>query len=88
MMGDCDRLLVCRPGQIAQVKMRPRKISSAQKARSVHANINIDSASGGATLQVIRSDKGLQVMDSALTDSEWFTRFTTGLCLSIGERRN
>ena len=62
--------------------------SSAYKDSSVHENIYMDSAYGGAILKVIRSDKGLQVMDSALTDSEWFTRFTTGLCLSIGERRN
>ena len=69
--------------------MRPnKKNSSARKARSVHANIYMASASGGATLQVIRSDKGLQVMDSDLTESECFRRFMAGVCSRIGERRN
>ena len=42
---------------------------------------------GGATSQVIWSDKGIQVMDSAPTDSEWFTHFMIGLCSRIGEHR-
>ena len=46
------------------------------------------SASGGATLQVIWSDKGLQVMASSPTESEWVARFMTGLHSRIGERRN
>ena len=54
----------------------------------MHANIYMASASGGATSQVIWSEKGLQVMASAFTYSESFTRFMTGLCSRIGERRN
>ena len=48
----------------------------------------MDSAYGGAILKVIRSDKGLQVMDSPPTDSEWFTHFMTCLFSRIGEHRN
>ena len=62
--------------------------SSACKARSVHANIYMDSASGGSTSQVIRSDKRLQVMATALTDSKDFTHFMTGLRSRNGEHRN
>ena len=65
-----------------------QKNSSARKARLVHANIYMASASGEVTSQVIRSDKGLQVMASSPTDSECFTRFTNGLRSRIGERRN
>ena len=65
-----------------------QKESSARKARSVHANIYMASASGGATPQVIRSDKGVQVMAGPPTESEWFTRFMPGLHSSIGERIN
>ena len=46
------------------------------------------SASGGSTLHFIRSVKGLQVMASALTESEWFTRFMNDLLSRIYERRN
>ena len=53
----------------------------------VHANIYMASASGGETLQVIWSDKGLHIMASAPSDSKWFTRFMTGLLSRIGERR-
>ena len=56
-----------------------QNISSACKDRLVHKNIYMTSASGGATLQVIWSDKLIQVMDSVPTDSEWFTRFMTDL---------
>ena len=54
----------------------------------VHANIYMASDSGGAKSQVIRSDKGLQFIDSAPTDSEWFTCFVNGLLSGVGEHRN
>ena len=53
----------------------------------MHENIYMASASGEATTQVIYSDKGTQVMASSPNDSEWFTRFMTGLCSRISERR-
>ena len=46
------------------------------------------SDSGGATSQVIKSDKGLHFMDISPTESKWFTPFMNGLCSRIGERRN
>ena len=64
-----------------------QNILAARKTRSVHANIYINSSSCGEKLQVIHSDKGLQVMASAPTDSEWFMIFMTSLCSSIGECR-
>ena len=45
-------------------------------------------ASSGATSQVIWSDKGIHVIAISPTDPKWFTRFMTGLCSRIGERRN
>ena len=65
-----------------------QKQSSAQKTRLVHTKMYMASASGISTLQVIRSDKGIQFMASAPTESEWFTRFITCICSSIGECRN
>ena len=65
-----------------------QKNPSARKSRSVHANIYMASASGGATSQVIRSYKGIQVMDSDPTESKWFTHFMTGICSRIGEHIN
>ena len=47
-----------------------QNILAARKTRSVHANIYINSSSCGEKLQVIHSDKGLQVMASAPTDSD------------------
>ena len=47
----------------------------------------MSSDSSGATLQIIPSEKGLQNMASAPTESEWFTRFMTGLHSNIGEHR-
>ena len=43
----------------------------------------MESDSGGATLQVICSDKGLQVMSSSPTESEWFTNFMTVILLLL-----
>ena len=64
-----------------------QKIPLACKTRLVNANIYIVSASGGSTPQVILSDKGIHVMDSAPNESKWFTRFTNGLRSRIFERR-
>ena len=61
---------------------------SARKARSVHVNIYMASDYGGASSQVIRIDKGMQVMASSPTESEWFTHFMTDLWSRIGEIRN
>ena len=63
-----------------------QNVFSSHKSRWVHANIYMANASDGETLQVIWIDKGLQVMASSPTDSEWFTHFTTGLSSRIGER--
>ena len=65
-----------------------QNISSARKVRLVYADIYMDSDSGEATLRVVWSDKRLQAMASAPTDSEWFTHFMNGLSSRIGERRN
>ena len=43
---------------------------------------------GGAASQVVWSDKGLKIMASTPTYSEWFTRFMTVIFSRIGERRN
>ena len=43
---------------------------------------------GGASSQVIWIDKGMQVMASSPTESEWFTYFMTDLWSRIGELRN
>jgi hypothetical protein len=45
------------------------------------------SAFGGATSQVIRSDKGLQAIANAHANSEWNTCFIIGLRSRIGECR-
>jgi hypothetical protein len=63
-----------------------QKISSARKARSVHANMFMASAQGGATSKAIRIDKGHKTLSAAPTDTEWFCRFMTGLRSRIGER--
>jgi hypothetical protein len=64
-----------------------QKYASARKARSVHANIYMARAGGGATAQATRSDHGHRAIACAPTDSEWFSRFMTGLKSRIGERR-
>ena len=46
------------------------------------------SASGGATSQVICSEKSLQVMAIFPMESEWSTCFMNGLRSRIGERIN
>jgi hypothetical protein len=63
------------------------KFSSARKTRSVHSNMSMASALGGATAQSVRSDKGHQALTTAPTDAEWFGRFMTGLRARVGERR-
>jgi hypothetical protein len=63
------------------------KFSSARKARSVHSNMCMTSALGGATAQSVRSDKGHKALTTAPTDTEWFGRFMTGLRARVGERR-
>ena len=65
-----------------------KNVLFARKAMSLHANIYMSSASGGATSQVIRSDKRLKFMDIYPTDSDWFTGFMTDLRSRIVEHIN
>jgi hypothetical protein len=64
-----------------------QKFSSARKAHSVHANMFMASAQGGATSKAIRSDKGHKTLSAAPTDTKWICRSTMGLRSRIGERR-
>ena len=54
-----------------------QKNSSARKAGSVYANLFMDSASVGATLQVVWSEKGYKLWILPPPDSDWFTCFMT-----------
>jgi hypothetical protein len=63
-----------------------QKFSSSRKAISVHANVFMASALGGATSKSVRSNKGNQALTSDPTDTEWFNHFMTGLRARIGER--
>jgi hypothetical protein len=54
-----------RPGRHEE----KQKFSSSRKARSVHANVFMASALGGATSKSVRSDKGHQALTSAPTDT-------------------
>ena len=63
------------------------KFSSARKSQSVHSNMFMTSALGGATAQYVHSDKGHQSLTTAQTDTEWFGRFITGMWSRVVERR-
>ena len=64
-----------------------QKYSSVRKVRSLFTNLYNASAKAAATSMVWRSEKARFVATTAPSDSEWHTRFMSGLHARVGDRR-
>jgi hypothetical protein len=62
------------------------KFSTARKTRTAFTNYWVASAIGTAESQFWRLDKKRGVTTTCPTDSEWYTRFSTGLENRLGQR--
>ena len=64
-----------------------QKYSSVRKVRSLSTNLYNASALGAVGNVVYRTKQGRNVATSAPTESEWFSRFMSGLHARMGDRR-